>query len=321
MILADKISQLRKAQNWSQEDLAYKLGVSRQSVSKWEQGTSIPDLDKIIKLSQIFDVSCDYLLKDQNDSVIEDEQEQETIQRFTLSLEDAVAYIQLRRKAALWMGLGVLLCIIAVIPLVILDAFTLHETVKNAFGLSFLFISVGCAVGLFVLTHLRLSPYEQIYHHKELSFQYGVDGYLQKEKQAFQPKYHLFIILGIILILFAFIPLFVIPAIFSKQFEEIGIGFTIGIISIGVFLIIYAYTCHASFSILYQEGDYMVHKKDMEDEKTHNVIGGIYWPLVTAVYLGVSFLNSSWHISWVIWPIAACLYSPIVIISKQITKK
>lgn len=40
MILADKISQLRKAQNWSQEDLAYKLGVSRQSVSKWEQGVS-----------------------------------------------------------------------------------------------------------------------------------------------------------------------------------------------------------------------------------------------------------------------------------------
>lgn len=40
MILADKISQLRKARNWSQEDLAYKLGVSRQSVSKWEQGVS-----------------------------------------------------------------------------------------------------------------------------------------------------------------------------------------------------------------------------------------------------------------------------------------
>ena len=41
MILADKISQLRKERNWSQEDLAYKLGVSRQSVSKWEQGVSL----------------------------------------------------------------------------------------------------------------------------------------------------------------------------------------------------------------------------------------------------------------------------------------
>lgn len=319
MFLADKISQLRKARNWSQEDLAYKLGVSRQSVSKWEQGTSIPDLDKIIKLSQIFDVSCDYLLKDQNDVVIEEEQE--INQRVALSLEDAVAYIQLRKKAAIWIGLGVLLCIISVIPLIILDVFSLQETIKDAVGLSFLFISIGCAVGLFVLTHLRLSPYEEIYHHKELSFQYGVDGYLQKERQAFQPKYQLFIILGIILILFAFVPLFVFPAIFSKQFEEIGLGFTISIISIGVFLLIYAYTYHASFSILYQEGDYAVHKKDPDEEESSSIIGGIYWPLVTALYLGVSFLSHSWHISWIIWPIAACLYSPIVIISKQISKK
>ncbi len=56
--------------------MAAKLEVSRQSVSKWEQGTSMPDLDKIIKLSQIFDVSCDYLLKDKSIAIIEDEQEQ-----------------------------------------------------------------------------------------------------------------------------------------------------------------------------------------------------------------------------------------------------
>lgn len=65
MIFADKIIQLRKESNWSQEELASQLGVSRQSISKWESGSSLPDLDKIIKLSQIFDVSTDYLLKDE----------------------------------------------------------------------------------------------------------------------------------------------------------------------------------------------------------------------------------------------------------------
>lgn len=55
--------------------------------------------------------------------------------------------------------------------------------IKNALGLSFLFISVGCGVGLFILTHLRLAPYEQTYHQRELIFQYGVDGYLQEEKK------------------------------------------------------------------------------------------------------------------------------------------
>ena len=64
MSLNQKIAQLRNDNNWSQEELAEKLNVSRQSVSKWESGQAKPDLDKIIALSDIFDVSTDYLLKD-----------------------------------------------------------------------------------------------------------------------------------------------------------------------------------------------------------------------------------------------------------------
>ena len=64
MNLNQKITQLRNDNNWSQEELAEKLNVSRQSVSKWESGQAKPDLDKIIALSNIFDVSTDYLLKD-----------------------------------------------------------------------------------------------------------------------------------------------------------------------------------------------------------------------------------------------------------------
>ena len=64
MGLADKIMSLRKRQGWSQEELADQCGVSRQSVSKWESGQSAPDLDKILILSQIFGVTTDFLLKD-----------------------------------------------------------------------------------------------------------------------------------------------------------------------------------------------------------------------------------------------------------------
>lgn len=67
MNLNQKITQLRNDNNWSQEELAEKLNVSRQSVSKWESGQAKPDLDKIIALSNIFDVSTDYLLKDDNE--------------------------------------------------------------------------------------------------------------------------------------------------------------------------------------------------------------------------------------------------------------
>ena len=59
-----KLRNLRKQNNMSQEDLAHKLDISRQSVSKWESGLSMPDLDNVIKLSEMFNVSLDYLLKD-----------------------------------------------------------------------------------------------------------------------------------------------------------------------------------------------------------------------------------------------------------------
>lgn len=64
MNLAYKIMDLRRKHGWSQEELADKLGVSRQSVSRWELGSAMPEPDKIVQLSNLFGVSCDHLLKD-----------------------------------------------------------------------------------------------------------------------------------------------------------------------------------------------------------------------------------------------------------------
>ncbi len=63
MNMADRIQYLRKAKGLSQEDLADRVGVSRQAVSKWESEQSTPDLEKIIILSDIFGVTTDYILK------------------------------------------------------------------------------------------------------------------------------------------------------------------------------------------------------------------------------------------------------------------
>ncbi len=63
MNIADRIQQLRKTKGISQEELADQIGVSRQAVSKWESEQSIPDVDKIMKLSDYFEVTTDYLIK------------------------------------------------------------------------------------------------------------------------------------------------------------------------------------------------------------------------------------------------------------------
>ena len=62
MTLGEHILQYRTARGWSQEDLADALEVSRQSVSKWETDASTPELDKIVRLSEIFQVSIDELV-------------------------------------------------------------------------------------------------------------------------------------------------------------------------------------------------------------------------------------------------------------------
>ena len=64
MTMGEKILALRKARGWSQEELAERVGVTRQAVSRWESGTAKPDADKTISICDLFGVSADYLLRD-----------------------------------------------------------------------------------------------------------------------------------------------------------------------------------------------------------------------------------------------------------------
>lgn len=68
MKLSDKIIKLRKANGWSQEELAEKLNVSRQAISRWEGASAQPDATNILQLSKLFNVTTDYLLNDEFES-------------------------------------------------------------------------------------------------------------------------------------------------------------------------------------------------------------------------------------------------------------
>lgn len=161
MRLSEKIMELRKNSGWSQEELADRLGISRQSVSKWETGESMPDIDKIIRMSELWNVSTDYLLKENSEPWTEsfrenpqsgtgeradedheneddaDDQGQTQTQGFdwndhsgyagrsrrrTVSFEEAEDFLTLSRKAAPRIALGVLLCILSPVCLMMLGA-------------------------------------------------------------------------------------------------------------------------------------------------------------------------------------------------------
>lgn len=65
MNFSDNLIKLRKGKGWSQEELADKLGLSRQAISKWEVGTSKPDIDNVIKISKLFEISIDELVNNE----------------------------------------------------------------------------------------------------------------------------------------------------------------------------------------------------------------------------------------------------------------
>lgn len=104
MNLSDRIQYLRKARGISQEGLADQLGVSRQAVSKWESEQSMPDLDKIISMSDYFDVTTDYLLKG-IEPVVQKEEEQSIKHR---RIASNICY----QLSLGFVGLGIILSII-----------------------------------------------------------------------------------------------------------------------------------------------------------------------------------------------------------------
>ena len=116
MILADKITEERKKNGWSQEELANQLGVSRQAVSKWESAGAVPDLQRILQMSELFCVSTDYLLKDEmkaeNITYHEStESYAEPLKKVTM--ENANEFLDMKRKGSKVVANATSMCIFA----------------------------------------------------------------------------------------------------------------------------------------------------------------------------------------------------------------
>lgn len=276
MILADKIMNLRKKACMSQEELADKLNVSRQSVSKWESAQSIPDLDKIIALSKIFSVSTDFLLKDEIEmqDPIEDNINYESNTK-KVSLNEANDYINIRKNSSLKIALGVFLCIISPISLVSLAGLSetykvINENVASTIGLVTLFILVAIAVLLFMLSFSEAKEYEYI-QTKSFETEYGVIGMVKKKKKDYQAAYNRGLIVGVLLCVLSVIPLFVAIAFKEDIYAIYGVC---------ALLLIAA-------------------------------ISSAYWAVATIIYLVWSFTTNAWGDTWIVWVVACILFGAI----------
>lgn len=314
MIFADKIVQLRKKNGWSQEELAEKMNVSRQAVSKWESAQTVPELEKILQLSALFGVTTDYLLKDGLETE-EYVQGGEASNVKHISLSQAQEYLRWRKKAAVIISAGTFLCIVSIVPLLLLSAAAgagfagVTEEIAAAVGLCLMAVLVAAGVALFSWCGFKNAPYEFI-DSEPFETDYGVHGMVAEKKKNYRDTYAICNIAATCLCILSPIPLFLGILLKESLFPTVLLlCVTILIADVGVALFILCGVRWASMAKLLQEADYAYCEKEKNGAK--EAVARVYWSLAVAIYLGWSFLSGRWGITWLVWPIAGVLYAAL----------
>mgnify|MGYP003441144445 FL=1 len=307
MILADKIIEERKKNGWSQEELANKLGVSRQAVSKWESAGSIPDLQRILQMSELFGVTTDYLLKDE----IEEEPLNEYVETKTIkvSMEEANQYLDMKSRGSRIVANATSLCILSPVPLIVLGTMT-EDHILIGFSLVLLLVLVAIAVYLFVNYGLHESHMQHL-EKESFETEYGVSGMVRERREQYEPTFTRNIAIGVVLCILSVIPTIMAGVMEVEDYMSgISVGLLLIIVSIGVNILIRAGMIKSSYDTLLQEGEYTIEEKHLK--KKTDAFSGAYWCLIVAIYLGWSFWTNNWKFTWIIWPVAGVLYAAVL---------
>ena len=331
MILADKIINLRKKNGWSQEELAEKLGVTRQSVSKYEGAQSIPDLDKILKLSEIFGVTTDYLIKDELEEeeyvpsqMQENESESDRIVH-KVTMEMANEYLQIIDWSAGKTAFATMLCILSPIVLLMLGAMSempnyhISENAAAGIGICVLIVLIAIAVTIFILCGMKTKKYEFM-EKEDIETVYGVSGMVKEKRDAYHSTYVTQLVIGIACCICSVIPLFGTLAVSESDFYMVSaVCMLLTLVAIGTYFIVRSAAKMNAMNQLLEEEDYTRQKKH-ENKKMSGPVT-VYWLIATAIYLAWSFTTNDWDRTWIIWPVVGVLFPAFYAIVSGIRKK
>lgn len=329
MILADKIIELRKKSGWSQEELAEKLGVSRQSVSKWEGAQSTPDLNRILQMSEIFGVSTDYLLKDDiTEADAAEETPDDTLPPLRpVSMEEANDFLSSNNSYALKTAAAVLLYIVSPICMFLLGAagetktLPISEDLGGGIGLAVLIVIAAIATSLLIPAGSRMKKYE--YLEKEcIDTEYGVSGMAKEKREAYEPLRLRHLVAGIALCIISAIPMILLMALDddNDMLGAVGMCCTLFISSFGVFLIVRSSIISGGFKKLLEEEDFSREKK-LRKADSSSVVMTVYWAIAVSIYLAVSFAGHCWGQSWIILAVAGVLSAAVSAVTSLLKKQ
>ena len=327
MIISEKIMSLRKRNGWSQEELADQLGVSRQSVSKWESAQSIPDIQKIMAMSELFSVSTDYLLRDDMDDESAITIETASMQPDNLpvvTMEEASSYMEAKEKEAPRVAIGVMLCIWCPIILLLLiglqemGVLGFSENTAVAIGTAILLGMLAIAVGIIVMEVSRAGKYD--YLEKEtFRSEYGVDAAVTRKKELHRDGNRIAITVGVVMIILGAIPMVVVSIFENQPLEILLTALLLFLIGIAVFLFVRTGIISNSYHVLLQEEDFTPEKKAAG--KRLSWFTSVYWLGITAIFLACGFITGNWGGFGIIWPIAGVLFAAIYAVLQAVAMR
>ena len=321
MTFSEKISALRKQKGWSQEELAEKLMVTRQAVSKWESAQSMPDLDKLVQLSEALGVSTDYLLKDeQAQSAPVPATAELTVKPRHVTQEEARRYLQLQTAAIPKTTLGVALCVwspIALIGLPVLRS-TLNwgfpEEICSGIGLCVLLVMVAAGVALLLTASGKLREFEYL-EREPIETDNGAREqalHMQREMASFCTRQNT---IGVVLCILSVLPLFALMCVpgVPDGYYSLAVCALLLLVGIACLLLVRTGSMRGAVDKLLEQGDYT--RENKAKSRFVGAVSAAYWLVVTAVFLFYTFGpngNGQPQYSWFIWAIAGVLYGALM---------
>lgn len=320
MSFAEKISSLRRQKNWSQEELAEKLMVTRQAVSKWESGQSMPDLDKIVQLSETLGVSTDYLLKDEIAEVetTASKKDKEPKAR-RVTLEETKSFFDAQAAGIPKISLGVALCVWSPIVLIGLGALSgigigINEQLASGLGLCVLLVMVAAAVALFLTAGANLRAFEFL-EQEPIDTDADAKAFAMRRQSSDAPVCTKYTTIGVVLCSVSCLPLFAAMCLPGGGEAVYGLTVCALLVLVGIacLLLVRAGMLRGGVDRILEQGDYTREAK--AKSRMIGAISAVYWLIVTAIFLFYTFGpngNGQPGYSWFIWAVGGVLYGALM---------
>jgi len=291
MNFGENLQTLRKLNNYSQEDLADKLQVSRQAVSKWESGTGFPETEKLISICDLFDCSMDELVKGKIS--IDSNSEKEVYDTFMNKFSRSISFATM----LILIGTTIFLTLLG------------FDENNNMLGIVVLLIFVVFAVPIYIIKGIEMESFKSKY--PKLS-----NFYSQEEIDNYNNKFSKMIALEVSIILIGVVVLMTTIAL--KIFNEnstFPVSILMCFVSVAVPLLINTGIQKDKYDIAKYNRENSIWSKGELDKVGKYC--GVIMIITTIMYLLISFIFKIWEISWIVFPVGGMLCGIVSILLKK----